>query len=84
MNKKIKALLLMSPLLMLIIIGTIIGVIGIFYLIRAIVLDQFALGWTMQDTKTGLSIIGFFALITIIFKMFEKGVKIYKENSKKE
>jgi len=79
MNKqKIKAMLLMSPVFALVIAGMSMLLYGLYTIVtsKAVTLS---LGWTKQDTKQGLMLIGFFVSMAIIFNMFEKGHKLYRD-----
>ena len=66
MNQKLKAYLLMAPML-------IIVAISIVSTLWALIVMSSAIGWTMKDTKQGLVIGGFLTAMVIIFRMFEKG-----------
>ena len=75
MNKKLKAYLLMSPLIVL----AIFGIITLLWGIITIASPCFTFGWTMKDTKQGLVIGGFLTAMVIIFRMFEKGCLLKEE-----
>ena len=76
MNKKIKAWILMTPMLII----CILSISSILYEVGKIAYSGLHLGWTMQDTKTTLMVVGFLAFFVLIFRMFVAGANLHREN----
>ena len=76
MNNKLKARLLMSPFVILVILA----IIGFLHAIGTHAYAILSTGWTMRETNVLLGVMGILGGLVLIAMMFKKGLDLYDQS----